>query len=122
MMGSQPFSNFLGIEASCLSFSSLTCMRALVICFVKAMLIALALGLLASFCKKYDNFRNVTIIKVKNIKINNRANIRHGSNWLRNFNRQSFSVFRQFDMFSSRSRDIAYTNYFPINSRGLTNM
>ena len=50
-MGSQPSSNFFGIEASCFNFSSLTCMRAFVICFVKSILIALALGLLASFCK-----------------------------------------------------------------------
>src|SRR5215217_2419583 len=51
MMGFQPSSNFLGIEASRFNFSSLICMRAFVICFVKAIFIALALGLLENFCK-----------------------------------------------------------------------
>src|SRR5215213_640156 len=53
MMGSQPSSNFLGIEVSSFSFSSLPFMRAFVICFVKAKFTALALGLLASFCKNF---------------------------------------------------------------------
>src|SRR5215216_1613644 len=51
MMGSQPYSCFLGIEALCFIFSFLIFMRASVMCFVKVMFIALALGLLASFCR-----------------------------------------------------------------------
>jgi hypothetical protein len=51
MMGSQPSSNFLGIEAFYFNFSSLIFMRALVICFVKATFVELALGLKANFCK-----------------------------------------------------------------------
>src|SRR4051812_354659 len=50
-MGSQLSSNFLGIKASCFNFSSLICIMALVICFVKATFISLALGVSASFCK-----------------------------------------------------------------------
>src|SRR3954452_23882210 len=51
IMGSQPSSNFLGIEASSFNFSSLICIMALVICFVKATFISLVLGVSASFCK-----------------------------------------------------------------------
>src|SRR3954468_15174201 len=51
MMGSQPSSNFLGIESSCFNFSSLICIMALVICFLKATFISLALGVSASLCK-----------------------------------------------------------------------
>src|SRR4051812_45047005 len=51
-MGSQASSNFIGIEALCLNFSSLIFMRAFVICSVKATFIALSLGLLESFCKR----------------------------------------------------------------------
>src|SRR4051812_33489070 len=54
-MGSQPSSNFLGIEASCFNFSSLICIMALVICFVKATFISLALGVSARFCKNLIN-------------------------------------------------------------------
>src|SRR4051812_38048307 len=50
-MGSQLYSTFLGIEASCFSFSSLILTRAFVMCLVKATCISLASGLLASFCK-----------------------------------------------------------------------
>src|SRR6266480_3754171 len=53
MMGSKQSSIFLGIEASHFNFSSLACMRILVICLVKAIFIALALGLSASFCKNF---------------------------------------------------------------------
>src|SRR3954447_14043334 len=52
-MGSQPSYNFLGIEASSFNFSSLICIMALVICFVKATFISLALGVLASLCKNF---------------------------------------------------------------------
>jgi hypothetical protein len=51
MMGSQPSSHFLGIEAFCCNFSSLIFMRALVICLVKVIFKELALGVKASFCK-----------------------------------------------------------------------
>src|SRR3954462_11175423 len=51
MMGSQLSSTFLGIEALCFNFSSLILIRASVMCLVKATLISLALGLLASFCR-----------------------------------------------------------------------
>src|SRR4051812_38236440 len=50
-MGSHLSSNFIGIEASCFNFSSLICIMALVICFVKATFISLALGVSARFCK-----------------------------------------------------------------------
>src|SRR4051794_38430467 len=52
-MGSQPSSNFLGIEASSFNFSSLICIMAFVICFVKATFISLVLGVSASFCKNF---------------------------------------------------------------------
>jgi hypothetical protein len=51
MMGSQPSSNFMGIEAFCFNFSSLIFMGALVICLVKATFKDLALGVKVSFCK-----------------------------------------------------------------------
>src|SRR3954470_11183867 len=51
IMGSQLSSTFLGIEALCFNFSSLILIRAFVKCLVKATFIALALGLLASFCR-----------------------------------------------------------------------
>src|SRR6266699_589429 len=53
MMGSKQSSNFLGIEASRFNFSSLACMITLVICLVKTIFIALALGLSESFCKNF---------------------------------------------------------------------
>src|SRR4051812_43575386 len=49
IIGSQPSSSFLGMEAYTLSFSSLTLIRALVICYVKARLSVLVWGSLA-FC------------------------------------------------------------------------
>src|SRR3954454_17540190 len=51
-MGSQPSSNFLGIEAPSFNFSSLICIIALVMCFVKATFISLVLGVSARFGKK----------------------------------------------------------------------
>src|SRR3954470_4546254 len=44
IIGSRPSSSFLGMEASSLSFSSLTLIRALVICSVKARLSVLVWG------------------------------------------------------------------------------
>src|SRR3954465_3524729 len=52
IIGSQPSSSFLGMEASTLSFSSLALMRALVICSVKARLSVLVWGSLAILCRK----------------------------------------------------------------------
>src|SRR5437867_719141 len=52
IIGSQPSSSFLGMEASSLSFSSLTLIRALVICSVKARLSVLLWGSLDILCWK----------------------------------------------------------------------
>src|SRR3954463_15188079 len=52
IIGSQPSSSFLGMEASSLSFSSLTLIRALVICSVKARLSVLVWGSLDILCRK----------------------------------------------------------------------
>src|SRR3954462_3543410 len=52
IIGSQPSSSFLRMEASGLSFSSLTLIRALVICFVKARLSVLVWGSLVILCRK----------------------------------------------------------------------
>src|SRR3954469_15122714 len=45
IIGAQPSSSFLGMEASTLSFSSLDLIRALVICSIKAILSVLVWGL-----------------------------------------------------------------------------
>src|SRR3954454_7260229 len=52
IIGSQPSSSFLGMEAYSLSFSSLTLIRALVICSVKARLSVLVWGSLDILCRK----------------------------------------------------------------------
>src|SRR3954464_3616644 len=52
IIGSQPSSNFLGMESSSLSFSSLTLIKALVICSVKARLSVLVWGSLDILCRK----------------------------------------------------------------------
>src|SRR3954462_7110761 len=52
IIGSQPSSSFLGMEASTLSFSSLTLIKALVICSVKARLSVLVWGSLELLCRK----------------------------------------------------------------------
>src|SRR3954470_18626081 len=52
IIGSQPSSSFLGMEASSLRFSSLTLIRALVICSVKARLSVLVWGSLDNLCRK----------------------------------------------------------------------
>src|ERR1041384_1173003 len=51
IIGSQPSSSFLGMEASILSFSSLTLIRELVICSVKARLSVLVWGSLDILCR-----------------------------------------------------------------------
>src|SRR3954464_2478501 len=52
IIGSQPSSSFLGMEASTLSFSSLNLIRALVICSMKARLSVLVWGSLDILCRK----------------------------------------------------------------------
>src|ERR1041385_6695778 len=52
IIGSQPSSSFLGMEASTLRFSSLVLMRAFVICSVKARLSVLVWGSLDILCSK----------------------------------------------------------------------
>src|ERR1043165_561374 len=52
IIGSQPSSSFLGMEASTLRFSSLTLIRALVICSVKAILSVLVWGSLDILSRK----------------------------------------------------------------------
>src|SRR4051812_37752866 len=52
IIGSQPSSRFLGMEASTLSFSSLNLIGALVICSVKARLSVLVWGSLDILCRK----------------------------------------------------------------------
>src|SRR3954470_4097208 len=52
IIGSQPSYGFLGMEASTLSFSSLTLIRTLVICSVKARLSVLVWGYLNILCRK----------------------------------------------------------------------
>src|SRR3954466_9373374 len=52
IIGSQPSSSFLGMEASSLSFSSLTLIRALVICSVKERFSVLVWGSLDILCRK----------------------------------------------------------------------
>src|SRR3954471_6534646 len=52
IIGSQPYSSFLGMEASTLSFSSLTLIIALVICSVKSRLSVLVWGSLDILCRK----------------------------------------------------------------------
>src|SRR4051794_2139702 len=52
IMGSQPSSSFQGIEASTLSFSSITLIRALVIYSMKARLSVLVWGYLDILCRK----------------------------------------------------------------------
>src|SRR3954467_11971338 len=51
IIGSKPFSSFLGMEASSLRFSSLTLIRALVICSVKARLSVLVWRSLDILCR-----------------------------------------------------------------------
>src|SRR3954469_6566718 len=52
IIGCQPSSSFLGMEASTLSLSSLNLIRALVICCVKARLSVLVWGSLDILCRK----------------------------------------------------------------------
>src|ERR1043165_5101325 len=67
IIGSQPSSRFLGMEASSLSFSSLTLIRALVICFVKARLSVLVWGSLDIFCRKPITSGRVQLSKTRSL-------------------------------------------------------
>src|SRR3954470_6564886 len=63
IIGSQPSSSFLGMEASSLSFSSLTLIRALVICSVKARFSVLVWGSLDILCRKLITSDKVQLSK-----------------------------------------------------------
>src|ERR1044071_6887644 len=67
IIGSQPSSSFLGMEASSLSFSSLTLMRALVICSVKARFSVLVWGSLEILCRKPITLGRVQLSKLRSL-------------------------------------------------------
>src|SRR3954462_13504174 len=63
IIGSQPSSSFLGMEASTLSFSSLALIRAFVICSVKARFSVLVWGSLDILCNKLITSERVQLSK-----------------------------------------------------------
>src|SRR3954463_13364010 len=63
IIGSQPSSSFLGMEASTLRFSSLALIRAFVICSVKARLSVLVWGSLDILCSKLITSERVQLSK-----------------------------------------------------------
>src|SRR3954469_4406760 len=63
IIGSQPSSSFLGMEASSLSFSSLSLIRSFVICSVKARLSVLVWGSLDILCNKVMTSKRVQLSK-----------------------------------------------------------
>src|SRR3954463_8251716 len=67
IIGSQPSSSFLGMEASILRFSSLILIRAMVICSVKARLSVLVWGSLDILCRKPITFGKVQLSKSKSL-------------------------------------------------------
>src|SRR3954471_4352803 len=67
VIGSQPSSSFLGMEAYTLSFSSLTLVRALVICSVKARLSVLVWGSLDILCRKPITSGKVQLSKSRSL-------------------------------------------------------
>src|SRR3954462_4043040 len=67
IIGSQPSSSFLGMEASSLSFSSLTLIRSLVICSVKARLSVLVWGSLDLLCRKPITSGKVQLSKSRSL-------------------------------------------------------
>src|SRR3954471_23717871 len=67
IIGSQPFSSFLGMEASSLSFSSLTWIRSLVIFSVKARLSVLVWGSLDILCRKPITSGKVQLSKSRSL-------------------------------------------------------
>src|SRR3954467_4656330 len=67
IIGSQPSYSFIGMEASTLRFSSLTLIRALVICSVKARLSVLVWGSLDILCRKPITSGRVQLSKSRSI-------------------------------------------------------
>src|SRR3954464_12328227 len=67
IIGSQLSSSFLGMEASSLIFSSLTLIRALVICSVKARLSVLVWGSLHILCRKPITSGKVQLSKSRSL-------------------------------------------------------
>src|SRR3954464_15984573 len=67
IIGSQPSSSFLGMEASTLSFSSLDLIRSLVICSVKARLSVLVWGSLEILCRKPITSGRVQLSKSRSL-------------------------------------------------------
>src|SRR3954468_5780630 len=67
IIGSQPSSSFLGMEASTLRLSSLTIIRALVICSVKERLSVLVWGSLDILCRKPITSGKVQLSKSKSL-------------------------------------------------------
>src|ERR1041385_2121019 len=67
IIGSQPSYSFLGMEASSLSLSSLTLIRALVICSVKARLSVLVWGSLDILCRKPITLDKVQFSKSRSL-------------------------------------------------------
>src|SRR3954465_3414326 len=67
IIGSQPSYSFLGMEASTLSFSSITLIRALVICFMKARLSVLVWGSLDILCRKPITSGRVQLSKSRSL-------------------------------------------------------
>src|SRR3954469_21768849 len=67
IIGSQPSSSFLGMEDSTLIFSSLTLIRALVICSVKARLSVLVWGSLDILCRKPITSGKVKLSKSRSL-------------------------------------------------------
>src|SRR3954469_10976044 len=67
IIGSHPSSSFLGMEASSLSFSSLTLIRALVICSVKARFSVLLWGSLDILCRKPITSGKVQLSKSRSL-------------------------------------------------------
>src|SRR3954464_13725048 len=67
IIGSQPSSSFLGMEAYTLSFPSLTLIRALVICSVKARLSVLVWGFLDILCRKPITSGRVQLSKSRSL-------------------------------------------------------
>src|SRR4051812_3792029 len=68
-MGYQPSSSFLGMDVSSLSFSSLSLIRALVICSVKSMLSVLVWGSLAILCKKVITSQRLQLSKSRSLPL-----------------------------------------------------
>src|SRR4051812_28693565 len=70
IIGSQPSSSFLGMEASSISFSSLTLIRELVICSMKAILSLLVWVSLDILCRKPITLGKVQLSKSRSLLSN----------------------------------------------------